>query len=35
MSARGKDWIIGLAATACALWLFGNIAYAAWGVLFG
>lgn len=30
MSARAKDWVIGLIATICAAWVLGNIAYAFW-----
>lgn len=35
MSTHEKDWVIGFVAIACAAWLFGNIAYAAWQALFG
>jgi hypothetical protein len=35
MSEREKNWVLGIVATAFAIWLLGNIAYAAWGVLFG
>jgi hypothetical protein len=35
MSEREKNWAIGLVAAACMIWLLGNIASAAWRVLFG
>lgn len=30
MSARTKDWVIGLIAISFIIWLLGNIAYAVW-----